>query len=1492
MSLAKDVENLFVPEVLAFDEPYGKPVPDESTKNEAHAALATLDPEHATRSPAEQEEVAESMGKLSVESDLKEHLTTGVLTPDVMNSLRDRYKAPDPDEAVVGAVKATAEPGEDLSHVSAAQLKSDRWYAKRDVAKAFMEGVGIEPTVTGIAVGVADAALRTFVAPTLDNDRLAGIIAQEFPELGPTAFANIGEAIDKVRENLFTPNMSLEQARSHMFNMSQGIEKAAALGYYSPGQSRDLHNMLFEAMASGEERTTLGMEASTLNTAGQVLERVGDIPLVGGFAKGVKPLVKGLSAAVNSVGLVKGTASFVAAQSKAGVEGLASLVRSRASSAPVPEVAGAAKTEDIIDSIAMPKMGDRPIDQVPYVPSALVHPKVRDELLQDPAYVFGAAPVKRINGAVAAEEVDGGIHMTATFGTANGAPYKNAKVAETANKRDFGGVGTVVPAPEGKGHFIRVEKSREYGLEEASKGGDLTQKGAALSNWVGKAIGATPEGITTSNVAVRASEKTSASLSRLVSDFEKAPAGSKRRVAAALDDGDLNNVVHPLTDLREKYHLNDQEIVMYAKVRRAHDIALDIENRRLFEQKTAEGWKGLNVNGQHQGVMPTDVEGAVRAMKGVPAREIEAVRPDGTLSHLGTVGDGEAVVRLMVPAKGGTRFAIVSTRDLEKLGPLPTNMLPNWAGKLKRSYKYPHYVKRVVNGKVEDTVRPARSALEAQQLVDELHAANPGEKFKAVPARELQVMDDTSEMEAMAEAGIVWSNKRGPSRLFDASGGVRMPTVEDRIRGMVDDAGLNAGLLRWGDAQKARWNKEYGSLFDNAYSPGLPIGRLSPKADADVAKIKKAKAEAEFINNALGAGRLQADGKVKALASDLAERLYNSATRLERAAVGKNRLHILGAGADKPTLKEKGVFMAGNLLRGTGDNLVGQSGRVIATAKTVPYLLHIAGHPLRQLPMQLSNIPSYFGIEGGLKYAAGGFQRDMSALLMHGLTEQGGKLAGKLGIDPELFSDFARSGTTDSLAHHTLAPTIGTVGKESSSTRLGRGIDEATQAAASVGVGLGLKGDKVAAWLLARNRAKIRNGGKPLSPRQLDEVASFAEEMALNPNTTDVLAFQHGALGIATQFLSMQVKQLARVAQAIPGVPTGSLTKAETMRMAGINLLTYGLRGYGLTSLANKALNHPDMEWMPEEGRELLSDGIANFMFDASLTAMTGEETHTAFSSTFSPNSHLGGSVNLVTGIADIVATGDWDTLANARWNAPVLGFTKQVVEALTFSAAVFGAPPLPTPESSHVKMATVAKKVATLLPAMNSWMKEEAGREYRAKMNSRGDPLVEASLGESLAALAGIPTRDEEAMWNMKEAIPSSVSKEGDPNLASVRDQAYKNSKWLLPLLDQYVDGKISYAESLGYIDTANVFFMTSLSPQYHAAYVRALRDMVDDRWSLKYDRMIQKVVDDAGTGKLPLTENAITTIGNLIPDPDKRKAVTTRLNTFLFGAQSAESP
>jgi len=1445
-------------------------------------------------------EARKTLANQALEKEVNAGLEDGTLDRPKVDALAARYNQEDEDDVLAGVVHGLADDGDSVKDITGDQIKANR----RAVGQLAIQA--LEASRTDFANAGADAVaapVTTFVTKVLPDiagnvlslstsQRALSAMRSVFPEIGSRL--GVGQSVTKMQELI--AGMQPAEAQVKIDQLVQAARDQGNDGLWeSDTQTQWITSILLGSLTDLAADPTAPI-SNKMNAAAAYLEMAGvPVAALRGAMAGFQAVkgVASITAPFRAAGLNAGSAAEVVSSTKAGAERMWELFTGRATGKVDPRFAPGTSSEDILDTLALPKLLKEATQDGPFIATALVPEATRATLAADPAWLFGAALVPRMNGTYAgAQLLDGGLTATVQVGTKAGRGFNSEAAAKAAATREFPGAPNVSVAQNGNSWFIEVSKTRQFGLSDINEAPNMTGRGYSWWRRFGKAASSGSDYANfSSNNAARTGEQVATAARDLTKPYWDLPAGSQRRVAAVLDEGDETKTLFDLKALREK-GLRDKEIAGYFAVRKLAQVNRQIKNINLHHKWTAKGYRGVTLAGIGQtGIKPVtmtadeSVTAAVMQMEGIPAASIRAW--DGTAgvpTTLAAVAPNQRVVRLMSPGPGGEKFAIMDVRDMTKHTDLPLDFIPDVAGYLPRPYKYPAYVKAFDASGRATTLRPARSMAEAESLAVELKAGNPGQRVEAVIASELRVVSDEDELAELFDAGLLYNSTRGPSRLLDAVGGTRMPTVGDRIQSMMTDTAFRTGLARWSEVQKLAWHNRWGKLFEGRFNPGMNPAELVVKGNANAKDVAQARHEAMFINNTSGVGEVAKAGMLSESSSTVAEWFYRGAVKADEIA---SKLR-----GDKAGSK------IGSDLRALADNIVGLDGRLLGNIKTVPYVMFLSGNPARQLPLQMSTIPMHFGVTGGTTYGIkGGFSRDITGILLNTVSPGAGeKWIKTMGGDPELLARFQRSGVFESVDHHTFsAGTIGDISRAGGGGRFSSAASNTHLALRSVGIDAGIRMEKASAWLLAHNRFKVMNPGKPIGPAEEKQIANFAENMSNNPNASDVLPFQRGLAGFLTQFMWQQVKMVGRMASVIPGAPQQGFTKAENRKMAGILFLTYGLRGFGIERWARSLAASPTMQALPElireEAVQTLTDGVANMLADQYLGEWVTDDadtkpTNLAITESFSPASHIGGTVALPLKVAQVFATGDWEMLAQARWQAPGLGVAKAMVETLDFAASVIGAPPLPSEDSSRIKTAAVVRKVMQKFPGLSNAMKMEMGLEWRRKYNTAGDPLAEATKLEGYMAFIGVKNREEMLAYELSTATSGRQMTDA-MKTQSIRDLAYETSQWMFPLLDELVEGRVNYQVARQYIDENITVLSEGLPTELYAEYGNALKALVDKRGESRYAKVLERVMEQAGTGRAPYTQDYIEYLKNLPLEPAAKEALVSDMNRKLNGVQ-----
>lgn len=1378
-------------------------------------------------------------------------------TPAQLTSLATRYNADDPDDVEYGAYSILSE--QDNDDIAPAVQTAEEWKnTKRTAGELRVMELGryaqeatdaaLVPRIDkNVAADTGDVALNIF--NITGAQRLVNAIQPVLPGVEFTDRGNVGSVVNELQTRWVTMTNESEQgARQAMLEMQQvisNIKTQSDKTFQSDAQYHDLVDRLTYTLTDLVKDPNAPI-TNKMNTFMGWAEAM-SLPVGGVWRATVKA-----GRTLNAVRLAPNKGAFLLAQTKTGAQRLWASVRNRELDG--KHIPRGMKTEDVIGSLAIPRIGDQPIDNIPFLLTEFIPEADRAAAAADPVSIFGTHLAPRVTGTrLEGRLVDGGVEGTVHFGTTKGKGFSNQATADRWAKREFGTETPYTTVQIGNQWYIEATKVRQWGLSDINaKIDNPLRPGYSIMQMFGKSGRVSEELNETSSIAAREGDKALAAARSIIEPYTSLVPGSRRRVDEVLDKGDAERSIYTMDELRGRFGLNDREILGYASTRRLADVQRTLENIRLGVKADGQGFKNsLVVNGH--GAVTLKVVDKANIDKTVKAIDTATGQP----ARLDNVPDTHEVVQFLHSLRTGERYGIVAKRDLSKLAERPFELIPNYPGYLPRPYKYPWYVKQFDENGVATTLRPARSLNEANELAADLAKSNPGSNIQPVRAIETRgAVNELDEFEALNEANLMYSNTRGPSRLTDISGKTRMYTVEDRIRSLMADVSYSVGLGRWAIAQEKLWNNTYGHLLGAKFSLGMDTAALKATAKGE-ALVAEASNYADFIQETAGLGRWSKGLLSNSLRNKVADWFYNRG------------------------------------LATLGDNISGLTHSITATMKTAAYVSYLSTNPLRQLPLQMTMIPSYMGVKGATRYIGlGKYFQDVAMVLGEYLAP--GSMKSK--ATRELIEQWERSGVVESIDNHIF--TIQTFGDGVSggggrTAQLTDALGSTHRMLKNVGINAGIYMDKLSAWLIARNRWQVMNKGKTIDAMAERQISAWANDLNLNPDKSDILPFiQSGAMSVFTQFMGQQIKVLGRLLQAATPGGGGPWTRTEQMRMASVQLLTWGLSGFGFAGFARKLFSGPEFAGMPAPVIQIVQDGFVNWGINTFINAHEEgtNKTDLAITDSFSPVNHVGGTLKAFTGLAELVTTGDAQLLIESNWRAPALGLGASGYQIAKMSYLVAGLPDseMAGPDEWQ-KMQAIGMEAAKKFPVTNNTIQMLAAIEYGKKFNARGNPQAEATMKEAIAAVWGVKLREEmEARRLQLFAFPASMTAEKEER--DVKQWAQENSKYLFPIWEQMADNKINPREAFTLANEVNMFAYTALPEEYRVVYINELQRLWGSRGKDKLRSMVDVVLKELGSQEMPATANTIDVINSLDISAEQKHLLSERIRAVTAGHNPKE--
>ena len=1240
-------------------------------------------------------------------------------------------------------------PGRSLS-----EIKADRMAAQQEALEAISTIIDTESR-GGESLAVAAAEFgENVVVPTFSYIRMINAFGEAFPELdiGGTDYLVPSRVITRVQEHIKSvadDPVLLDAARRQLQRVvteNSGILTEGGFEAYNWMQS-------LMTNWNGDDPNWLMAE-----NVFALLELVGIGLIARQGAKGLRSVTRS--------GVLRGSPAESALRSRAGLRAVNDMANApdgaeRLATAGLDEAA-------LIDATTLPRTPN--LKQPGYASATAATPVApvesiyltADEQLKA-VETANLWPGNRAKDSVVERLEDGTHAVTQRFGRTDGQPFRNMEevrdAMQLAGITDYeviriGAAATqeaaaagparrslrqqVAAGPDAAGRGLQGElmsgprgylvQLKQQIVPSIGSVGTFDPSVVRGYNVLGQTLAFTPDYVIPKTMAAAISSTEQTRLNQMLAPLRKLTGSRQEAVLRQLEAGD--GVGWKTADELEAMGWDEGMIAGY---RGAVDMS-----ERAWSISNARARQSLELEGYRHSFKLDDIGEQVAFAKPVTRVENEVLHLDSrTGRKIGATEEGQ-FYRFNEPVQMDGRWFNYGFRPAQSsvaVDGLPANVLVKRPGHIQRVNQHTHYIEKIVDRVVDGVptqqrviVAGARSAKRADEIQATLAARNPSIQYSARPARESEFGVEGAAAREGIEGGLAgrFITHRLDEAIVDYdTGTANLLSVSDTLNRMAHSAAMQQGVGVWADVNIRRLQQS----FPNA-------------------KFSLARGEPEWSAIPTAAER------------NAAQRVFNDI----RATVGldENTAGRWTLGLRK-WLFDTTLDLGGPA--GLARELGGLSGKTLRIAKNATASTMLVTNFARQFLMNLTMIPSYFGIEGAAGYAIRGhFLRDMSVLMSARLGDEAAMSTGKaLGLTPnqtrKLLDDIKASkldGLVDD--HIFLMDTMFSGSRIAGRTQAGRAVEAGLNVLADVGIRAGARLDKYAAFLLARNRWMVRNGGKLPKQKDIPEIMSFAEnELTLGLSRADVSPLQRGSLSVLTQFMGHTLKMTGRLgAQAralVSDKGVGQLSASELRRMFLINLAGWGSAGYG-GFLAAEAISNATGVELPEEVTHLINEGVNSYMaskafgmLDALAENPDEDVTRLAMSETFSPTGFIG---TLVPGIVGAVRTfasgginGDLDL---PGLSIPALNLTGSIVEAASLGKALAMSGVVSGAETTDI----VLERAARTFPLVNNIVR---GIEMVTTGHARdrnGRAISTATVGEGVArGLFGIGTQEEAAYYD-----------------------------------------------------------------------------------------------------------------------------------------------
>lgn len=1072
--------------------------------------------------------------------------------------------------------------------------------------------------------------------------------------------------------------------------------------------------------------------------------------------------------------------------------------------------------EQVAGSLIVPKIATH-LDELnrPYVEDIYLRPEVREQVAERVKSGLNDRFQTRLKDT-RMEQVENGYNYEAMLGSSDGRGYARREFAEGLAADQFKGVPHEVVEQEGR-FFIKVKGFEPYTLADIKADSDLVKAGGFWRQLFGKSAAFTDHFVTTSNAAVRASDKAAGVAHRILEPYSNLWSFSKTKVNKLLEKGEIEGRIFTESEARA-IGLSKKEWEGYDAVRRLADRDLSMTNFNVRQKLVADGYKETTIAGK---------PAIVRAGGDLPASaKVVNLSTGQAINAKALAGQEYRVFRVLDGSADGYTHAVVIGKGKNvAFRELPLSVLQKVEGYLPRRYKYSHYVRELLEDGTTRAVRGGRGSAEAAELLAREQAANPAGKYAIAEASEISdvpaVFDD---VQRLKDQGLFYTSHRRPDVVTGLDGKPKLISVEDSVNQMVNRFGVNAGLTRWTDYMMRTLNATYGDLgvhFAMGQKPTLVGGLRFAK---DKTRYRQALAIWQHVQRTNGIAATQLDPMIQGVRNGIADFLWSN--KLVNKIPGSRVL---------------------------GDNISGISDSITVGAKSAAFASYLGTNVVRNWFTQSSMIPTYFGVRGGLSYAMkGAFTRDMAVLQM---SKMAPALARKL--DSKLVDDWIASGMDEAVENHVF--TLGTLSEARSAATgvVGDTLGRAVNVLKRVGFDVGVRADKRAAFLVSRNRFLTDNKRLPKNEEEWQRVVSDAENISMNQNRADQLPLTNGILGLMMQFQQHHVKMWGRLTMQESG-----FTVAEKLRMQGLGLITYGMDGYRVGNLIDQAEAESGEKWHPTV-KELVRQGIEGTLFNMTLRAALDEgdeRTAIDLSGTISPVNFVGPDLNLLTELMGVtISTYDYQGPGALPAAGGLVGDIKDVVD---FGLLVAGKTDLPAQDKAQAITAEFFRKFPVSSNLLKAYMAFNTG----IKPDSMGNPVVRVTKAEAIAAIAGLPTNNENEIAEAMGLLHGEFSDYDDTALINaLSTEAKKNAGILASAINDLADGGRTLTEVRELVYNHAVAMKSSLGDTEVRTYYNALINEIEKRGVLKSDRVVASIISNAAAGRIRVNGDLLTTLDTL---------------------------
>jgi len=817
---------------------------------------------------------------------------------------------------------------------------------------------------------------------------------------------------------------------------------------------------------------------------------------------------------------------------------------------------------------------------------------------------------------------------------------------------------------------------------------------------------------------------------------------SKAKLLKAIEEGSAKEKVWSYEELRVEHGMTDSDILAYSAFRRHQDTLWELNNREVYKGLQSQNMESVFIGGKDTGMFASRVDGDEIAVvfgkdESIPVynpktNEVVDVSWDDVVALYER--DGSVAKLNQSVFVNNNKYSYVLTENSPLKGgatllkPLTRTPLAYKPGYYQRFYEDGYVVRKVyphakLNGKAPprpttETLYTAGTKSDAEHIKErlELDDVDGGFEYEAVRSRDLEdASREVSDWDQMTRSGLLSTRHRG-ERLLTTEG---LAEISDPLQSMVRGTKAVANkvaLGEWFSTMRQRWANSYPDLMHEGKMP------------ATVEKIKEQgrthSVSPKDVNDAVAI-------------FEYMKMMENIPTKISKK--------WQGVALDIAEALEKKSPLVSSMFRKTADT------NIIRGIKSSAYMAFIALNPIRQFPIQASQLLQMLAIDG--KYIlTGGMVKDMSAISMGmaGQTKNGARMMGVSQKEyDEILEAFQNGGMPYAIDQHqfiegSVARADDTLNPQSLPLRAlkapAKVIKGAYAGAKMIGFDAGEYANVVGHWLVAQRQWRKLNPNVSMKSQQaIDEVGQKAREMSYAMNRAGKLGHQGYPTSAFSEILSVPLQFFSIPHKAIMSMTTNkAYTKAEKLRLAALNFGLFGAVGIpGMNLLLEEAKSSygvtvDDDTWVGIKG------GLVDIALSRGLHHAFAEEgsdvDYLSFSKNISPTS--GGGTPLANLYEGVTKNRMAKTLFGASYNVG-----SRIWQGASEMAQIVSEDDWSTPD----KMAAGMKSLLSVTGGGSNYFKARFAQEYGKMVSSKGATTVDVGEVGAMMKLFGIGTYAED---------------------------------------------------------------------------------------------------------------------------------------------------